>query len=275
MYRNSIDGGVSAPVEAAAENQFDDEVIGRGGGADADTEVDLPERRDIEVGDDEELLLLVVHGGDVAYGVIIGVILDPTADYRGEIVADLGAGREAPALIDVGAVQRAFQCRVDRKVPAADRLVDDGPHLPGPGVRREGGALEADLGGQADTHRPIPGVGYPNTRADVIADPLDALAVLLGGEDIEPDFGPVREAFGQLDSLVLLMVGRQYSIDDVLLAVDGEVGMQLHHQGFRGNGVGAVDLDLVVRLSSSERRHCGQQQHEPMSRPSHPPLSHS
>src|ERR1700723_3338535 len=120
MYRHSIDGGVPAPVEAAAENQFDDEVIGRGGGADADTEVDLPHRRDIEVGDDEELLLLVVHGGDVAYGVIIGVILDPTADYRGEIVADLGAGREAPALIDVGAVQKAEGGKpisVDRLTP--------------------------------------------------------------------------------------------------------------------------------------------------------------
>src|SRR6202789_300942 len=223
MSRCSIDGGVSPPVEAAAENHFEDEVIGRGGGADADTEVDLPYRRDIQVGDDKELLLLVVHGGDVAYGVIIGVVLEPTADYRGEIVADLGAGREAPSLVDVGAVQRAFQCRVDSKVPAADRLVDDGPHFPGPGVRRVGGALEADLGGQADTHRPIPGVGYPNTRADVIADPLNALAVLLGREYIEPDFGPVRETFGQLDCLVLLMVGRQYAIDDVFLSVDGEV----------------------------------------------------
>src|SRR6202453_5500257 len=221
MCRHSIDGGVSPPVEAAAENHFEDEVIGRGGGADADTEVDLPERRDIEVGDDKELLLLVVHGGDGAYRVIIGVILEPTADYRGEIVADLGAGREAPALIDVGAVQRAFQCRVDREVPAADRLVDDGPHFPGPGVRREGGALEADLGGQADAHRPIPGVGHPNARSDVIADPLNALAVLLGREDIEADFGPVREAFGELDSLVLLMVGWQYAVDDVLLAVNG------------------------------------------------------
>src|ERR1700723_3160274 len=230
MYRHSIDGGVPAPVEAAAENQFDDEVIGRGGGADADTEVDLPHRRDIEVGDDKELLLLVVHGGEVAYGVIIGVILEPTGDYRGEIVADLGAGREAPALIDVGAVQRAFQCRVDREVPAADRLVDDGPHFPGPGVRREGGALKADLGGQADAHGPIPGVGYLNSRADVIADPLNALAILLGREDIEADFGPVRETFGQLDGLVLLVVGGQYAIDDVLLAVNGEVGMQLHHQ---------------------------------------------
>jgi hypothetical protein len=38
----SVDGGVSAPVESAAEYGFDDQVVGGGGGADANADVDLP-----------------------------------------------------------------------------------------------------------------------------------------------------------------------------------------------------------------------------------------
>ena len=55
-----------APVEAAAEDALDDEVVGRRGGAYAYADVDLPLRRDVEVGDGEDLLLLVVQlAGDV------------------------------------------------------------------------------------------------------------------------------------------------------------------------------------------------------------------
>ena len=39
---SSVDGGVPAPVESAAEDAFDDEVVGGGGGADADAEIDFP-----------------------------------------------------------------------------------------------------------------------------------------------------------------------------------------------------------------------------------------
>jgi hypothetical protein len=46
----------------------------------------------------------------------------------------------------------------------------------------------------ADADGPLPGVGYAHTRADVVADPLNALAVLLTGEDVEPDLGPAIEA---------------------------------------------------------------------------------
>jgi len=83
-----LDVGVFAPVEAAAEDAFDDEVVGGGGGADADADVDLPVGRDVEVGDGEELLLLIVDGagtGDVA---VVGVVLEAGADDGGEVVAD-------------------------------------------------------------------------------------------------------------------------------------------------------------------------------------------
>ncbi len=53
-------GVVAAPVEAAPEDSFDDEVVGGGGDTDADAEVDLPLGRDVEVSDGEELVLLIV-----------------------------------------------------------------------------------------------------------------------------------------------------------------------------------------------------------------------
>src|SRR5690348_8403254 len=50
-----------APVEAAAENAFDDQVIGRGSWPHTDAEVNLPLRRDVQIGDREDLLLLIVQ----------------------------------------------------------------------------------------------------------------------------------------------------------------------------------------------------------------------
>jgi hypothetical protein len=57
---------VSAPVEAAAEDGFHDQVVGCRGGTNADADVDLPNGGHIEIGDDEDLLLLVVHRRDIA-----------------------------------------------------------------------------------------------------------------------------------------------------------------------------------------------------------------
>ena len=56
-----VDRGMPAPVEAAAEDRLHDEMIRRGGSADADPDIDLPDRRYIEIGDDEDLLLLIAN----------------------------------------------------------------------------------------------------------------------------------------------------------------------------------------------------------------------
>ena len=50
-----------APIEAAAEDAFDDEVVGRSGDTDADAEVNLPCWRHVQIRNYEELLLLFVH----------------------------------------------------------------------------------------------------------------------------------------------------------------------------------------------------------------------
>jgi hypothetical protein len=142
----------------------------------------------------------------------------------------------------------AFEGGIDGEVPAANGLVDDGANFPGPGVVGVDRALIANFGGEADADRPVPGFGYADARADVVADPLDAVAVLFAGEDIETHFRPAVYALGEFERLVFLMVGRIHAIDGVRPAFRGEVGVQLHHQVVRGHRIGTVNLDLVIGL---------------------------
>src|ERR1035441_9059158 len=81
----SVHGGLSAPIESAAENRFDDEVVGGAGGADADPEIDFPYRRDVEIGDEKELMLLVMRRGEATQGSIICVVLEAGADDSREV----------------------------------------------------------------------------------------------------------------------------------------------------------------------------------------------
>ena len=115
----SVHGGMSAPIESTAENRFDDEVIGGARGADADAEIDFPHWRDVEVGDEKELLLLVMGRGEVTQGPIICVVLEAGADYPREIIADLGAWCQAQALdIDaLGEFQRLMFLMIGRINP--------------------------------------------------------------------------------------------------------------------------------------------------------------
>ena len=50
---------------------------------------------------------------------------------------------------------------------------------------------------------------------------------------------------------MLLVVGGIDAVDEVLLALGREVGVEFDHQVFRLDGVGAVDLDLVIALRAS------------------------
>ena len=87
----------------------------------------------------------------------------------------------------------------------------------------------------------------------MVADPLDALAAALAGEDVEADLRPVVDALRDLDGLVLGVIGGLHAVDDVALAVGGEVGVELDHGGAGSDRVGAIDLDLVVALGAQRR----------------------
>src|ERR1700754_150751 len=75
-----FDGGMAVPIEAAAEDPFDDEVVSGCGGSYADANVDLPFGRDVQVGDSEDLLLLLAQCGKVADTSVVGIVLEAAAD---------------------------------------------------------------------------------------------------------------------------------------------------------------------------------------------------
>ena len=79
-----------APVESAAENTFVDQVLGSRSGADAHPEIDLPERGDVEVGDGEDLLLLVMGRGEGAEATVVGVVFEPATHSRTDDRSGIG-----------------------------------------------------------------------------------------------------------------------------------------------------------------------------------------
>ncbi len=78
------------------------------------------------------------------------------------------------------------------KYQASEALIDDGPKLPRPCVGRVDRALIADLGREAEPHRQMPAIRRTHARANVVAYPLHAVAVLRAGEDVEADLPTSR-----------------------------------------------------------------------------------
>src|SRR5665213_3615176 len=143
-----------APVPAIADDALDDEVVRSRRRAEADAEVDLPFGRDVQVGDGEDLLLLVMQAGGRGKAAVVGVVLEAGVHLLCEVVAHLGAGREVQAIVYTGAVPGAFERGIDGKIPTANCLVDDGADLPRPCVGRVDRALIADLHGERGADRP-------------------------------------------------------------------------------------------------------------------------
>jgi len=103
-----------------------------------------PALQSIASDDDEDLPLLIPRGGKVVEPAIAGVVLDSATDDSAKVTPVLGAGRKAKPLIDIGAMQGAFEDRVDGDLPPAD----------------------------ADPDRPDPGFGHIYAGPDAIADPI-------------------------------------------------------------------------------------------------------
>src|ERR1700677_1835701 len=94
--------------------------------------------------------------------------------------------------------------RVDRPVPAAVGLVHDRHDLPGPSRIRVLRPSISEFARKAHSHWPMPLRRNAHAGADMIAYPLHSMAVLLGCKDVEADFRPIVNTFGQLDRFVLL-----------------------------------------------------------------------
>ena len=179
------------------------------------------------------------------------VILDASGDFLRKVVADFCVGRKNETLTHRLAVKGTIEGGVEIKIPAAELPIDDGTHLPRPGVGGELPALVADFIGKAEAHRPLPLLGDGDTGTNVVTDPLNTLAAALGSKDVKAYFEPVGETVGDLDGFVLGVVSGIDAVDDGLSAIDGEITMELDHGVVGINQIGAVDLNFVVVLRAS------------------------
>src|ERR1700733_12521836 len=147
-----------------------------------------------------------------------------------------------------------FERWVERKVPAAEILVDDRPYLPGPRIGRIDRPLIANLRRHADAHRPMPRVGHAHPGPDMVPHPLHSMAVLPAGKNIKAHFRPAGQPLSDLERLVQLVVGGIHAVDHILLSVRGVVGMEFNHGALWFYGGRSIDLNFVVALGVSRQR---------------------
>src|SRR5437868_12000094 len=109
------------PGEAAADNSFDDEMVGGARGSHAHTEVKLPFGREVEVNGREELLLLVAQWIEAGERTVGAVIFQPATNDLGvatgkfkKIITDLEVGRELHSLAYAGAMEGAIKGGIKR-----------------------------------------------------------------------------------------------------------------------------------------------------------------
>src|SRR5208282_813190 len=121
--------------------------------------------------------------------------------------------------------------------------------FPCPCVNRILPPLVADFIREAHTDGPVPFLRDGNARPDVITNPLPALTLGYGSENVKAALEPVGEAVGDLDGLMLGVIGGINTIDDRLRAVDRKVAVKLNHGVSGIDEVGPVHLDFVVVLS--------------------------
>jgi hypothetical protein len=103
-----VQQGGLLPVEVAAENGFDDPVVGAGCRAYTHSDVDFPFGRDIEVGHYEDLLLLVMERIECTQAAVVCVVFDAAADLPVKVVAEFDAWGKADSLFYIWTVPRPF-----------------------------------------------------------------------------------------------------------------------------------------------------------------------
>src|SRR5712672_1119560 len=102
---------------------------------------------------------------------------------------------------------------MEGEIPSSNLLIDDRPHLPPPGVNGILPPLLADLVRKTQSDGPFPFRWNAKARTNVIANPVDALSVVLGSKKVEAGLKAIRKAMGDFDGFVKLVVG---GIDAVL-----------------------------------------------------------
>src|SRR5215813_325213 len=200
-------------------------MVGGTGEADAYAEIDFPLWIHVQIDGGENLVLLLAKRQELCGRTDGAVVFEATGDFFGEVVANLEIGREDEAVANAGAVKRLVEGRIEGEIQAAELLIDDRAHFPGPGVGREFSALITDFVGKTEADRPVPFFRDAEARANMVADPLHALSVLGRSEDVEASLEPVGEAMRDLDGFVELMVGGEYTGFGNFGPLEGEVAV--------------------------------------------------
>ena len=86
------------------------------------------------------------------------------------------------------------------------------------------------------------------------ADVIQSLAALRGSENVKSGLEPVREAVGDFDRFMQLVVCGKRAVVGGFGALKSEIGMELHHRVARLNGFVRIHLDFVVSLRVSGQR---------------------
>src|SRR5258708_480706 len=79
---------------------------------------------------------------------------------------------------------------------------------------------------------------------------LPAEGAVRAGENIEPRLIPFCKSARDLERFMQSMVGGPHTIYHFLGPLESEVGVQFHHRRLRRNGLGGINLNLVILLGA-------------------------
>src|SRR5271156_2724664 len=109
-------------IESVTDDCFHDQVIGRASQSDAQAEIDLPLRRQVQIDCGKDLLLLLMDRQKVGGRSEGTVIFQSAGDFWREVVAEFEIWRKHETLILAQAVDRIIKSGIESPIPAADFL---------------------------------------------------------------------------------------------------------------------------------------------------------
>src|SRR5882762_781181 len=231
-------------------NTLHNQMIGTASSSNSHPKIKFPIGRHIQINRRKNLLLLVMHWIKVSNRPQRSVILNPTRNLLGEVIADLGIRRETPPVVFTSPMKRLIHSGIKREIPPPDFFIDNRTNFPSPRIRRKVPLLITELRGKAQPNWPMPGIRNRHPRPNMIAHPHPPAIGLNRREDIEPSLKPAGKPVRDLQSLVLGVIGGKHTIDHGLGSLHGEVAMDLYHRVARRNQVRPVNLDLCVILGA-------------------------
>src|SRR5580692_274608 len=120
----SASWGRKSKIETIAENHFGDEMIGRGGEADSQAEIDFPFGRQVQVDGGKNLLLLLPRGQEIRGWSDGTVVFDASGDFFRKVVTDFCVGRKNETLAHRLSVEGTIERGIEIEIPAAQLLID-------------------------------------------------------------------------------------------------------------------------------------------------------